>query len=132
MDTRSKILDWPGDADVLQRKTAGPTARKAVVGYFDPLLAAHARRLSEIANGSRVVAIVTSPERPVLPAAARAELAAALEVVEHALVVPPADLPGLLSIVPKQQVVFAQEDDARITEELIRLVRARQSRQTPS
>ena len=77
VDTRTKILDWPQARDLIQETST------IVTGHFDPLLAAHVKRLAEIAAGTGpVVVIITNPERPLLPARARAELVAALEVVE--------------------------------------------------
>lgn len=58
-----------------------------VTGYFDPLTAAHARRLEEIgALHGALIAVVREPARPVLPARARAELAAALRVVDYVVI----------------------------------------------
>jgi len=52
-------------------------------GHFDPLLAEHVRMLERnVEPGKALVVEVTSPERPLLPARARAELVAALGIVE--------------------------------------------------
>jgi hypothetical protein len=55
-----------------------------VIGHFDPLLAAHARRLQELAvPGTILVVAVSDPPDPLLPAGARAELVAALAAVDY-------------------------------------------------
>lgn len=50
-----------------------------VLGYFDPVLAAHVSRLSELSN---VTVSVLDPPDPLLPTRARAELVAALRPVD--------------------------------------------------
>lgn len=51
------------------------------------MLAGHARRLNEIAEpGGVLVAVVTEPARPILAARARAELVAALQIVDYVVV----------------------------------------------
>ena len=55
-----------------------------VSGHFDPLLAEHVRRLRECAKpGQLLVVEVASPEAPLLPQRARAELVAALSMVDY-------------------------------------------------
>ena len=62
----------------------GGTPLKVVTGYFDVLVAGHVRRLREIGNGSgTVIVVVLDPPAPVLHARARAELVAALSVVDY-------------------------------------------------
>jgi hypothetical protein len=79
LDTRAKIVEW--ETAVAHARTS----RAAVVtGYFDPLLADHARRLSELRAGfARLVVLLADPPNPVLDARARAELVAALGVVDY-------------------------------------------------
>lgn len=76
-DTRRKIVDsLPVEARQL----------KVIVGYFDPMHAAHARRLRELAAaGGRVVVFVADPAEPLLPLRARLELVAALDCVAYAI-----------------------------------------------
>ena len=55
-----------------------------VSGYFDPLLAEHVRRLREcVTDGQLLVVEVADPEKPLLPQRARAELVAALAMVNY-------------------------------------------------
>ncbi len=79
MDTRKKIVS-------AAQAATDPGA--LVRGYFDPLSAAHVRRLEAIAGagGGPVTILLNSPPRPLLPVAARAELLAALRVVKQVVV----------------------------------------------
>lgn len=125
MDTRTKIVDWPA-AECTLRERAEKNPLKVVVGYFDPLLAAHAARLEEIAGAGKLIVLVASPARPLLPAKARAELVAALGVVEQVVIAPAAALQEMLRPVPVEALVLEQAADAARTTELIRRVHARQ------
>ena len=54
-----------------------------VSGYFDPMLAWHAERLAEIKqNGASLLVLVAESQNAILPTRARAELVAALRVVD--------------------------------------------------
>ena len=54
-----------------------------VSGYFDPLLASHARRLAGLKRGAKLMVADRDPPQPILPARARAELVASLRVVDY-------------------------------------------------
>ena len=55
-----------------------------VSGYFDPLVASHAQRLAELKqDGAPLLVLISTPQDPILPARARAELVASLGVVDH-------------------------------------------------
>lgn len=58
-----------------------------VTGYFDPLTAAHARRLGELkSQADHLIAIVLEPPEPLLISTARAELIAALACVDYVVI----------------------------------------------
>ncbi|MBI5084879.1 MAG: hypothetical protein HZB13_09830 [Acidobacteria bacterium] len=77
MDTRAKIVSSA------EARSRIPAAAVVAAGYFDPLLAVHSRRLAAARGQAGFLAvIVTDPPRPILPARARAELVAALRVVD--------------------------------------------------
>ena len=80
LDTRAKILPF---------SRAGEFAGASFVAmHLDPLTVKHARRLAAIAaEGRPVVVLLTDPPAPLLPIAARAELAAALGSVTAVMVV---------------------------------------------
>jgi bifunctional ADP-heptose synthase (sugar kinase/adenylyltransferase) len=79
LDTRSKIVT----AEEACERLAGRPAQW-LSGHFDPLLAEHVRRLRECAApGSLLVVEITNPPRPLLAQRARAELAAALNMVDY-------------------------------------------------
>lgn len=68
------------------RETAG---RRVVWvrGSFDPMLAEHARRVEEMKpEGAVLVALLAGRARPLMPARARAELAASLQAVDYVVV----------------------------------------------
>lgn len=79
MDTRNKIIDYQEALAIARDRPV-----RWVTGHFDPLLAAHARHVSEsIQDGALVIAVVTNPADPLLPQRARAELVAALAGVDY-------------------------------------------------
>jgi glycerol-3-phosphate cytidylyltransferase-like family protein len=84
MDTRTKIIE-PGCAAARLQKLRDQGGRaKVVTGYFDVLVAEHIQRLREIgcAPGALFV-IILDPPAPLLGARARAELVAALAMVDY-------------------------------------------------
>ena len=79
MDTRTKIIALEDAPQRLQGKPA-----QWVTGHFDPLLAEHVRRLAEYSAPDRLLVVeITNPARPLLPQRARAELVAALAMVDY-------------------------------------------------
>jgi bifunctional ADP-heptose synthase (sugar kinase/adenylyltransferase) len=87
MDTRTKIID-PERALALIQELRVKGVR-IVTGYFDVIVAEHVRRLREIKNGSgALVVVVLDPHDALLAGRARAELVAALAVVDYVV---PAD-----------------------------------------
>ena len=105
MDTRSKIIEFGEALAIAQQQPV-----RWVTGYFDPLLAEHARRLREFAApGHKLIVVVTNPEHPLLPQRARAELAAALAGVDF-VVMKAGDAPS------------DEPDDARIQLDFMRHV----------
>lgn len=87
MDTRPKIIS-ASEAVTLARD---PQIR-ILAGYFDPLLAEHARSIAEVAQGDPLLVLVLDDAAALLPAGARAELVAALRSVRYVSVVSRAEL----------------------------------------
>ncbi len=127
MDTRKKIIK-PGEAaEVARRLLEDGTTLKVVSGHFDPLLAEHSRRLAAIRQqGESLIAVIATPARPILGAQARAELVAALEVVDYAVIPENADVEELLGSIPASEVIRLEEIDEETTREWINDVRNRQ------
>lgn len=109
MDTRGKIV---GSSEAARIAGEGATV---VSGYFDPMVASHARRLAELKSGTMIV-VIENPDRPILPARARAELVASLRAVDYVVV----DRDGL------RVDVRLEDEDARRFTELIAHVHSRQ------
>ena len=79
MDTRSKIIPL---LEAQQRIQSTPA--RWVSGHFDPLLAEHVQRLRANAEPGRLLVVeVTNSAHPLLSQQARAELVAALSMVDY-------------------------------------------------
>jgi hypothetical protein len=103
-----------------------------VTAYFDPLLDWHAEHFAALhpAEGT-LVALVLPLEDQLLPQRARAELAAALRVIDYVLIAPGSDRNAsedLIREVNPEQVFRLDEEDLRRRAELIAHVRSRQTR----
>lgn len=102
LDTRKKIIDAPAHG-VFTKRT------KAWVGYFDPLHAAHSRRLGELVReGEYIVAVVANPRDPLLPLRARAELVAGLSAI-CSVIAAGDDVDSVIAGLPEDSVI----DDRR-------------------
>jgi bifunctional ADP-heptose synthase (sugar kinase/adenylyltransferase) len=127
VDTRSKIIT-PEDACALAR---GGKPATLVTGYFDVLLAAHVRELSQaresLPDGILLVAVGT-PEEPVLGARARAEMVAALAMVDYVVSLDSRQMESLLAAFPPERIVRLEATHEQRMRELIQHVHRRQSR----
>ena len=95
--------------------------KRVVVGYFDPVTSVNVRRLRELASGDRSIAVVLEdPPSPLLTREARAELVAALAVVDQVTTTSPAAFSSI-------DVVYEQEADTTRRTELIEHIHARQA-----
>ncbi|HEV3200365.1 MAG TPA: hypothetical protein VGZ73_20815 [Bryobacteraceae bacterium] len=122
MDTRSKILTPAAAVAVSARPIA------IVTGTFDVLRAEHARELEHARLGSGVAAllVVVLPRAgEVLPQPARAELVAALRVVDYVVAAGTEELEGLISALEPVSVVRFEEADERRVRELREQIQAR-------
>ena len=81
-DTRSKIVS---PEEFLSYAEAHPEL-SIVIGYFDPLWAPHAGRLTALAAGGKLLVVVEPLETALLSGRARAELVASFAVVEKVTV----------------------------------------------
>jgi bifunctional ADP-heptose synthase (sugar kinase/adenylyltransferase) len=109
LDTRSKIIS---EEEARQRLRGQPA--QWLAGHFDPLLAEHVQRLRQHSAPDRLLVVeITNPVRPLLPQRARAELVAALAMVDY--------------VVLKNGE--AASEDAAITERFIQRVSRRHGRE---
>ena len=111
MDTRSKIVD-AGEAAKIA--ASGATV---VSGYFDPMVAWHARWLASFKKtGKPLLVLIATPENPILPMQARAELVAALSVVDH-VAESNREISGVINV---------EAQDRELFQDLLQLVHSRQ------
>lgn len=122
MDTRRKILDWNQAKARLQDQLTTGEVPTVVTGYFDPLLAPHAEDLSRVAGEQRVWVIVHDPPEPILPLRARAELVAALRMVEHVIPGDEAVVAEARQLVGEDRVVASETTHLRYREQFARRV----------
>ena len=105
MDTRTKILS----------SEAAPRACIVVTGAFDPVLAGDARALEEIRashpDGPLLVVVLPLPGE-LLPLRARAELVAALRMVDYVVTAPDAATNALLAALEPAHLVRLEEAQA--------------------
>jgi bifunctional ADP-heptose synthase (sugar kinase/adenylyltransferase) len=125
VDTRTKILTAAAAAAL---EPARPLL--LVTGWFDILRAELARYLEEERQRTQAqtLAVVVRPlpgER--LPAAARAEMAAALRVVDYVFIGGNEDLDGLLGSLQPIETIRLEEADATRVRQLIEHVHRQQS-----
>ena len=79
VDTRTKIVSFEEAVNIERSQQV-----RWVTGAFDPLLAEHAQQLREFAQPDRrLIVVVIDIEKPLLSQRARAELVAALSMVDH-------------------------------------------------
>ena len=123
MDTRSKISI--GQVAGLARPVA------AVTGYFDVLRTDDVRELEQIrsdAAAKSLVAVVLPKAGEVLPQQARAELAAALRVIDYVVIADDSDPDTLLASLQPDTLVRLEAAHERRTRQLREHVRSRQTR----
>ncbi len=124
MDTRNKILT-PAAALAL----SPPRPLVIVKGYFDLLRAGHVRELNEIrrrTSAATLLAVVLPLDHGLLPLAARAELVAALRMVDYVLPGDCEDLNRLVSLLRPAETVSLEDADMRRARQLIEHVHRRQ------
>lgn len=121
MDTRSKIVG-PASCPVHCQTVI-------VTGYFDLLSAALARELAAIrARAGSLIALVLPLENELLSQRSRAELAAALRVIDYVVIGDQSDLDKLIGALHPLEVMRLEASDARRRSELVAHVQRRQIR----
>jgi glycerol-3-phosphate cytidylyltransferase-like family protein len=121
MDTRNKIVDAAG--------CHGKGPGTVITGYFDPLLAWHARELERIRErAGSLIAIVLPLADELLSQPARAAVVAALRMVDYVLIADNEDLDRLFAELKPVEIVRLENDDLRRRGELMQHVRRRHIR----
>jgi len=127
LDTREKILTQAEAVETARRLRREGHPLKLATGWFDPVLAGHARRLEALGDKSvRLMVVVADPDSPILPARARAELVAALRVVDYVVLPEEGCLEHLLTQLEAVEIARGEVADEELTRDLIRHVHTRQ------
>ena len=123
MDTRRKIVNEDAALEVA-RATAGKLT--VVVGTFDVVLAAHARGLDQ---GRHPLMVVLAPAAvPLLGERARAELVAALHMVDYVVIPGATEIEPFVRRLGADQVIWRQAADEQEQRRLIEHVQRRHNR----
>jgi bifunctional ADP-heptose synthase (sugar kinase/adenylyltransferase) len=126
MDTRKKILSLDEAAAVASNLRAGGRRLKLICGHFDVLTADHIRRLRELANGQPLMAAVLDSPKPLLSLRARAELAAALGMIDYVIPMAGDGFDRALEQIQPSEVVREEAADRHRVTALIEHVHRRQ------
>jgi hypothetical protein len=120
VDTRNKIIGFEAALRAVRAENL-----RVLTGRFDPLTSEHASRLQEFAKGGLVLVFVLDYEGSLLPAAARAELMAALRGVRYVSIAEGAKLTEALQGLDSQEVAREEEADQERQERLVAQIRQR-------
>jgi bifunctional ADP-heptose synthase (sugar kinase/adenylyltransferase) len=126
VDTRTKIIT-PEEACALAR---GPGKAALATGYFDVLLAAHVRELQRVRDSlpdAVLLVALGTPGQPLLDARARAEMVAALAMVDYVVSLEDRQMESLLAAFPTEHIVRLEAAHEHRMRELIQHVHQRQS-----
>ena len=124
MDTRSKIL-------TLDAALQLPAPLTVVTGYFDVLQTEHVRDLRQargMTPGQPLLVVVLPGKATLLEQRARAELVAALRVVDYVVAADERDLDRLIAALAPSQLVRLEAADECRSRQLKEHVRSRQKR----
>jgi bifunctional ADP-heptose synthase (sugar kinase/adenylyltransferase) len=99
---------------------------KLVAGYFDVLTPDLVQRLRSLADGARLIAVVLDPPKPLLPPQARAELAAALSMIDYVLSPQGESIEKAIEEIRPDEVVREDLADGKRSQALIEHVHQRQ------
>lgn len=127
VDTRCKIIGAARAASLVEDARGAGRDILLLTGYFDPLLAAHAERVSELRASGRdrlLMVLVRTPEEPLMPAEARAELVAALSGVDYVVVDEERSV-ELLHLLKPEEVIDDEAADGQRRREFMSRVRSR-------
>jgi len=126
VDTRSKIITV--EAAIALAGGGRPTL--LVTGPFDVLLAVHLGELAcarESLPDAVLLVAITEPPQPLLNTRARAEMVAALAMVDYVVSLEEPHIESLLAAFPPDRIVRLEAAHQQHMRELIEHVRRRQS-----
>jgi len=126
VDTRIKILS-EDEAQRVARQLRGAGVRlRLVTGYFDPVLAAHVRRLNELAApNTTLMVLVDSARDTLLDARSRAELLASLRIVDYVVVPGGGEVAGIMERIGPDTLCREEDADRQRTKQLSDRIRER-------
>jgi len=125
VDTRDKILTPPALAALHP-----PRPLLIAAGRFDILRAETARELAAARSrtgAASLLAVIRPVADELAPLAARAEMAAALRVIDYVFIAETGDLASLPAVLEPVEILNLEEADARRIRQLIEHVHSRQS-----
>lgn len=129
-DTRGKIVSPAEAAGIAARLKSQGIKIAAVSGVFDVLLAAHARALAEVRNhtgaGALMVVLLPAPDG-LLADRARAELVAALSMVDYVIIANENHTEEVLRRLDADVTIARQDQDEQVERQLIEHVQRRHS-----
>ncbi len=125
MDTRSKILTVESALAL-----DPPRPLVMVAGLFDILRVAHTRDLADLrrTSASALMAVVLPGPAAMLGQRARAELVAALRMIDYVVAAADADLDPIAAALQPAALVRLEDADRRRLQQLIAHVHSRQAR----
>jgi glycerol-3-phosphate cytidylyltransferase-like family protein len=126
LDTRHKILTLQQARSMFGQHAPELPPSLAFVTHMEVLRPGHIRKLEELAatRPGKLFVILTDPVSPLVPLDARAEVTAALRVVDYVIPSPDGPGPALAAIQPVMTVHDEEEDRGR-TRLLVEHVRSR-------
>jgi bifunctional ADP-heptose synthase (sugar kinase/adenylyltransferase) len=130
VDTRNKIIDSQTAVEIAGRLRRQGRKLVVVTGHFDVVLAAHARDLEAVrsSSGADAIMVILQPlSLSLLAAPARAELVAALAMVDYVVSAGDDSLDELLSRLPAERVISRLGADDELKRLLIEHVQSRHS-----
>lgn len=129
MDTREKIVTITETPRIVEKLRRRGHHAILVSGFFDVLTADHVRSLRALGSCRRKVALIVAlvpPPEPLLPPRARAELVAALGMVDYVTLIDSDKIETELEQIHADEIVHEETADLARLRALIEHVQLRQ------
>jgi hypothetical protein len=122
LDTREKIVDL---SEAVKKVSTGEWT--IVPGFFDPLTATQAKRVSALGeSGRKLAAVVFHGEQTLLPAQARAALVAGLRAIDLVAIAPEGEWRTAVRASEHVRVVEDPQGEAARSADFVRFIVERQ------